>query len=92
MSARACGAQRASENRGNRSTRLAGSLQPGAFPVVVSDDDDVDQVAALDRVVHEMGVAPEPQMDQRLAEFRRDVFRRHERAPGGAAGKARRLA
>jgi len=31
MSACACGAQRPAGSRGNKSLRLAGSLQPGAF-------------------------------------------------------------
>ena len=61
-------------------------------PAVVDDDDDIDEGAVLDRVVHDMGFAPEPQMDQRRAEFRRRLLGRQQRPPGGAPGKARRLA
>ena len=61
------------------------------FAVIGGDRDDVNRAARLDRIVDEMGVAPEPKMDQRLAKFRRDLFRRNQAAPGGAATKAGRL-
>src|SRR5580704_19278206 len=38
-----------------------------------------------------MGVAPEPEMDQRLAEFGCDLLGGDQTAPGSAAAKARRL-
>ena len=38
----------------------------GLVPFVVHDGDDVDERAALDRIVHEMRVEPEPEMHQRL--------------------------
>ncbi len=61
----------------------------GRVPVVVHDDDDVDEAAALDRVVHEMGVAAEPEMDQRLGEFRRP-HRSPERARARRCAPAKR--
>jgi hypothetical protein len=64
----------------------------GRVPAVVDDDNDVDEGAILDRVMHDMSFAAEPQMDQWRAEFWWRLFCRQERPPGGAPGKARRLA
>src|SRR5690348_5522149 len=57
-------------------------------PIVGGDDHDIDQFAAFDRIMDEMGVAPEPQMHERLAELGRKLRRWYERAPSGAAGKS----
>ena len=54
------------------------------------DGDDIDETAALHRVMHEMRIEPEPQMHQRLAEYRLHRIGRDERAPGGAMREARR--
>ena len=70
---------------------VAGGRPAGLLPFVVHDADDVDEAAAFDRIMHEMGVGPEPQMHQRLAEFLRHRVGRHQRAPGGAVAEARRL-
>ena len=50
-------------------------VQPASLPFVVHDGDHVDEAAAFHRIVHEMGIEPEPQMHHRLAPFRRDVLR-----------------
>ena len=39
-----------------------------------------------------MGIAPEPKMEQRLAEFGRHVLRRHQPRHAVTSGKARRVA
>src|SRR3954465_13590859 len=54
------------------------------------DDDDVDELAALDRVMHEVGVDAEPEVHQGLAEFTRHALCRDRGAPGGAMRKAGR--
>ncbi len=41
--------------------------------------------------MHQVGVAPEPEMDQGLAEFGRHRIRRDQASPRGSPGKARRL-
>jgi hypothetical protein len=40
--------------------------------------------------MNQMRIVPEPEMNERFTELRRKLRGRHERAPGGAAGKTRR--
>src|SRR5271155_750080 len=60
----------------------------GSVPAIPGDDHDVDNAAGLDRIMHQMSVAPEPKTDLWFAEFRRDLARRNETPPGGAPGEA----
>ena len=48
---------------------VAGSRPARLFPLIVDDADDIDKVAGLDRIVHEVRVMAEPEVHQRLAEF-----------------------
>src|SRR5215510_15475652 len=69
--------------------RCAWRVPAWLAPVVVHDGDDVDHAAGLDRVVHQMSVVAEPEIDGRIGEVPRCGFGRHERAPCGVAGSAR---
>ena len=55
------------------------------------DGDDIDEAAGLDRVVHEVRFAAEPEMHQWLAKFCRHRIGGNKCAPGGAVAKRRRL-
>src|SRR5262249_16278920 len=61
----------------------------GSAPIVGGDRHKIDEPAALDRIMNEMRIAPEPQMDQPFAEFGRDFACRQERPPGGAPSETR---
>ena len=69
---------------------LACGAPAGLRPVVVDDGDDVDEAAALHRIVHQMRVRAEPELHVGRAEFLLDGVRRDERAPGGALAELRR--
>src|SRR5208282_6921179 len=60
-------------------------------PAVGRDGDDVDEAAGSDRIMHQVSIVPEPEMDQGLAEFGRYRIRRDQASPRGSPGKARRL-
>ena len=63
-------------------------IPAGLRPAVVDDADDVDEAAAFDRIMHEMGVGPEPQLHVRSTEFLLQRVRRREWAPARrCAGK-----
>src|SRR5262249_35837739 len=71
---------------GGAACRLAPA---GSAPIVGGDRHKIDEPAALDRIMNEMRIAPEPQMDQPFAEFGRDFACRQERPPGGAPSDTR---
>ena len=61
-------------------------------PRVGDDRDDVDEPAALDRVMDQMRIAPEPERSDRRAELAVQAIGRHDGAPCGALREARRRA
>src|SRR5262249_60795897 len=60
----------------------------GLLPVVTQDGDDVDHAPGLDRIVHEMGAAPEPEVDRGRREAGGRGVGRNQSAPGDVARKA----
>src|SRR5690348_12934082 len=56
------------------------------------DRDDIDELPAFDRVVHQMALMSEPEMHVRGAEFPAHLIRWDKRAPGGAVREAGRAA
>src|SRR5262245_48878087 len=66
----------------------AGRVPAWLAPVVVHDGDDVDHAPGLDRVMHQMGVVAEPEIDRRNGEVPGRGLGGHERAPRGLAGSA----
>src|SRR5262249_16160836 len=70
----------------------AGRVPARLAPVVIRDGDDVDHASGLDRVVHQMGVVAEPEVDGRSGEAFRAAFGHglggDERAPRSLAGGA----
>src|SRR6516225_4522902 len=67
---------------------LAGCAPSRLAPVVAYDGDDVDEGAAPDRIVHEVGPGAEPEIDRRGPQFGHQRVGGRQRAPGGPAGKA----
>src|SRR5215472_7292527 len=63
------------------------NVPAGLLPAGASDRDHIDQRSALYRVMYQMRVAAEPEIDGGLREFGRRGCGGHERAPGGMAGK-----
>src|SRR5262249_61739243 len=61
----------------------------GLLPVVTQDGDDVDHAPGLDRIVHEMGAAPEPEVDRGRREAGGRGVGRNQSAPGDVAGETR---
>src|SRR3974390_2327691 len=49
---------------------VAGRRPARLIPLVVHDRAAVDEASSLYRIMHQMGVEPEPQIDHRFAEFR----------------------
>ena len=70
----------------------AGRRPARLLPAVAHDRDNIDALSAAHRVMHEMRVAREPEMDHGLAEFLANGRSRQCRAPGGAAAETRRVA
>ena len=64
-------AQASAPKRARMSCAIGRVAPAGLAPIVAQDGDDVDEAAALDRIVHQMGIAAEPEMDRGRAEFRR---------------------
>ncbi len=72
------------EKCASSSARSPSALQPCCDQLVVDDRDDVDQLAALHRIVDQVRVLAEPELHLVAAEFRLDPIGGDQRTPGGA--------
>jgi hypothetical protein len=64
------------------------SAPTGLAPIITDDHNDVDQAASPDRVVHDMGMTPQPQLDPGHGIIRAKRAGVHQCAPRCIPGKA----